>query len=45
MLDKFRKLTQRVLPPAQSDRIAELVLTLETLQDVGVLAAELAKRS
>ena len=45
VLDKFRKLTQRVLPPAQSDRIAELVLTLETLQDVGVLAAELAKRS
>ena len=44
VVDKFRKLTRRVLSEAQSDRIAELVLAVEALEDIGVLAKALAER-
>jgi aconitate decarboxylase len=42
VLDKYRKLTRRVLSQAQSDHIAELVLAADTLPDIGVLLAALA---
>jgi len=44
VIDKFRKLTRRVLSEAQSNRIAELVLAVEALDDIGVLAKALAER-
>jgi 2-methylcitrate dehydratase PrpD len=44
VIDKFRKLTRRVLSEAQSDRIAELVLAVEALDDIGVLAKALVER-
>ena len=40
---KFTKLTRRVLPQAQIDRIMGLVLDLENLPDVGVLVKALAR--
>jgi aconitate decarboxylase len=43
VLDKFRKLTARVLTDAQSQEIAELVLAADTLPDIGALAAALAR--
>jgi aconitate decarboxylase len=41
---KFRKLAVREIADAHADRIVELVLGAEKLQDIGVLAAALAKR-
>ena len=40
---KFAKLTKRVLPQAQSERIMALVLDLENLQDISVLIKALAR--
>jgi len=40
---KFVKLTRRVLPQAQIDRVIGLVLDLENLQDVSVLIKALAR--
>ena len=44
VVDKFRKLTRRVLSEARAERIAELVLAVEALHDIGVLAKALAKQ-
>jgi aconitate decarboxylase len=43
VVEKFTKLAARVLPPAQVDRIAELVLGCDKLDDVAVLVNALAK--
>jgi aconitate decarboxylase len=43
VVDKFRKLVRRVLPDAQTERVVELVFAADKLQDIGVLAAALAK--
>ncbi len=40
---KFAKLTRRVLPQAQSERIMGLVLDLENLHDISVLITSLAR--
>jgi len=40
---KFAKLTRRVLPQAQSERIMGLVLDVENLPDIGVLIQALAR--
>jgi len=40
---KFAKLTKRVLPRAQSERIMELVLDLENLPDISVLIKSLSR--
>ncbi len=42
VVDKFEKLTRRVRPQAEVERIAELVLGCEKLPDIGVLAKALA---
>ena len=44
VVDKFRKLTRRVLSEARAERIAELVLAVEALHDIGVLAKALAEQ-
>jgi hypothetical protein len=36
-------LARRVLPDAQTERVVELVFAVDKLQDIGVLAAALAK--
>ena len=43
VVDKFRKLARRVLAEAQIERIVELVLGVEMLQDVDALVKTLAK--
>jgi 2-methylcitrate dehydratase PrpD len=45
IVDKFYKLTSRGLPKSRSDQIAELVLSAETIQDIGVLVAALSRPS
>ena len=40
---KFAKLTKRMLPQAQSERIMELVLDLDKLSDISVLIKALAR--
>jgi 2-methylcitrate dehydratase PrpD len=42
VVEKFRKLARRVLPDAQAQRIAALVLGCEQLEDIGELVAALA---
>jgi aconitate decarboxylase len=42
VVEKFRKLVRRIRTDAEADRIAELVLGVEKLPDIGVLAAALA---
>jgi aconitate decarboxylase len=43
VIDKFYKLTSRGLTESQSRQIAELVLSADTVQNIGVLAAALAR--
>jgi aconitate decarboxylase len=45
VVDKFYKLTSRGLAKRQSDQIAELVLSADKVQDIGVLVAALARAS
>jgi aconitate decarboxylase len=45
VVEKFRKLTRLVLTNADSECIAERVLGCDKLEDIGVLAFALAKRS
>lgn len=43
VVDKFYKLTSRRLTRSQSDQITELVLSADTIQDIGALVAALAR--
>jgi aconitate decarboxylase len=45
VVDKFYKLTSGSLKKSQSDQIAELVLSADTVRDIGALAAALAPAS
>jgi 2-methylcitrate dehydratase PrpD len=45
VVEKFRKLARRTCSDAEADRIAELVLGCEKLDDIGVLVKALAKNS
>jgi aconitate decarboxylase len=45
VVEKFYKLTSRRLTKSQSDQIAELVLSADTVQDIGELVAALAPAS